>query len=287
MYKLKLGKSQAFFLSDTTPKTLLFEREIIKMRKLGFDSVDVGLDQDCENRAGEEIRYKYLDDCFKIIEDNGLYLNGIHLSFGPTWEYSCLDKDIREKAISNSCEVFEIADKHKPFAYNFHASRWVPEKRRERLDLLSETLLKLRKCTETNLCVETLPRDCLCHTAEETIELVDRTPGISVCLDVNHFLQERTEETVLKLGSRIKTLHISDYDYEDEKHSLPGTGVIDWMLLIGNLETIGFNGVFNYELGYPFEEVKKNYDELFAKYNALKKAEEYRRLNIAKYGNKQ
>lgn len=286
MFKLKLGKSITFYLSDTTPNTLSFERDIVRLKKLGFDSVDVGLDQDMENREREIARYKYLPDCFKIIEDNGLYLNGIHLSFGPTWEFSSLDRKTREQSVENCRQVFEIADMYKPFAYNFHASRWVTGNRAERLELLSETLLKVRKLTNTNLCVETLPRDCLCHTAEETIGLVDKTPGISVCADVNHFLQERAEDAVLKLGSRIKTVHISDYDYVDERHSLPGEGLIEWMLLIGNLEKIGFNGVFNYELGYPFEVVKANYDALFEKYNKLKNAENARRINQEKYGKK-
>ena len=110
--------------------------------------------------------------------------------------------------------------------------------------------------------------------------------GISICADVNHLLQERSENAILKMGSRIKTLHISDYDYVDEKHLMPGKGLINWMELIGNLEKIGYSGVFNYELGYSAKEIKENYEALFEKYNLLKNVEKVWAANIEKYGNK-
>lgn len=58
------------------------------------------------------------------------------------------------------------------------------------------------------------------------------------------------------------------------------------MLLIGNLGKIGFNGVFNYESGYPFGVVKANFDALFEKYNKFKNAENARRINQEKYDKK-
>ena len=73
---------------------------------------------------------------------------------------------------------------------------------------------------------------------------------------------------VLALGSRIITTHISDHDYVDERHWLPGEGKIDWMRMLAAFETIGYEGVFNYELGNDAAEVKENYEKLFADYNA-------------------
>ena len=287
MYKLKLGKSLGFFLSDSTPNTLAFERQIKELKDLGFDSVDIGVDRDMENREREIYRMQFYDDCFKIVQNNGLYLNCVHMSFGPTWEFSSLDKNIRDASLRQSKELFEIIDKYNPFGYVLHASRWVTEKRKERLELLKESLKQLRTYTKANICVETLPRDCLCHTTDEIIDVVDAVEGINICADVNHLLQERSEDAILKMGSRIKTLHISDYDYVDERHLMPGKGLIDWMELIGNLEKIGYTGVFNYELGYSAKEIKENYDWLFEKYNKLKNVESVWAANIAKYGNKE
>ena len=63
------------------------------------------------------------------------------------------------------------------------------------------------------------------------------------------------------------TTHISDHDYENERHWLPGEGKINWNALIGALEKIGYRGVFNYEVGESLSAVKENYERLFADYN--------------------
>ena len=87
-------------------------------------------------------------------------------------------------------------------------------------------------------------------------------------MDVNHFLQENAEDGVLALGGRIVTTHISDHDYENERHWMPRAGKINWNALIGALETVGYTGVFNYESEGTLAEIKENFESLFAEYNA-------------------
>ena len=82
-------------------------------------------------------------------------------------------------------------------------------------------------------------------------------------MDVNHLLWDNAEDAVLDFGDRIYTLHISDYDKVDERHWLPGKGVIDWKKLIQNLQKIGYQGVFNYESEGTSKEVKENFISLF------------------------
>jgi sugar phosphate isomerase/epimerase len=115
--------------------------------------------------------------------------------------------------------------------------------------------------------VEILPRTCLFNTSKEAWDVLNAVEGIDACVDVNHFLQEKSEEGILRLGGYVKTLHISDHDYVDERHWLPGNGSIDWMKLIGSLEKIGYTGMFHYESAGTHEEVKQNYLDLFARYN--------------------
>ena len=91
---------------------------------------------------------------------------------------------------------------------------------------------------------------------------------IKICVDVNHFLQEPAEAGVLALGNRIVTTHISDHDYENERHWLPGEGKIDWNALLAAFESIGYQGVFNYEVSNTPAEIKANYEQLFAAYHS-------------------
>jgi len=124
--------------------------------------------------------------------------------------------------------------------------------------------------TKTPIAVESLPRTCLFNTAAEGIAIIDAIPaGVGACVDVNHFLQEKSEDAVRALGCRILTTHISDHDYVDERHWLPGEngGKIDWMALLAAFEAVGYQGVFNYEATGTLPEIKENYDRLFAAYN--------------------
>jgi hypothetical protein len=72
---------------------------------------------------------------------------------------------------------------------------------------------------------------------------------IGICVDVNHFLQETAEDGVRALGDRILTTHISDHDYLDEKHWMPGAGVVPWKLVYDRLTEAGYTGPWLFELG--------------------------------------
>ena len=43
-------------------------------------------------------------------------------------------------------------------------------------------------------------------------------------------------------------MHLSDYDYIDERHWLPGEGKINWKELISGLESVNYNGPLMYEI---------------------------------------
>lgn len=147
-----------------------------------------------------------------------------------------------------------------------------PADRQAAIDALKRSVRELSDFTDRYLCIETLPRTCLLNTSEEANAIIDSLalPNVGLCADVNHFLKEKSEDAVLSMGARIKTTHISDHDYVDERHWLPGQGTIDWMKLIGALEAIGYNGVFNYEVGNGMLEIRDNYNELFDRYNKTK-----------------
>lgn len=103
------------------------------------------------------------------------------------------------------------------------------------------------------LCVENLPRSCLGHNIEEMLTLTNADPRLHVCFDVNHLCQEYGTthlEFIERLGSKIITTHMSDYDFIDEKHFFPGYGLINWKCLIEHLENVGYSGPFLYEGGF-------------------------------------
>lgn len=98
------------------------------------------------------------------------------------------------------------------------------------------------------LCVEELPRTCPGNCSEEMAQLLAAHPALRSCFDTNHLLRETHEHYLRAIGSKVVTLHVSDYDFVDERHQLPGEGRIDWKTLIAQLEALEYEGPWMYEL---------------------------------------
>ncbi len=265
--KYKIGKSLSL---DSN-----FSKELEKMKEAGFDSVDFDLCKYWTDREKEIELYKSMEDGLNAIKNSGLYFNGVHVSFGNEWDISALDEDFRKSVISMVKDVFSRCDPYKPFCYILHGS-FEPigdEERQDKLSQLIKSLSELKMSTNACVCVEVLPRSCLCNTSIETAYVADKA-GVGVCMDVNHLLQETTEHAIRVLKDRIKTTHISDYDHVNERHWMPGEGDIDWKEVLKAFDEVGYKGVWNYELGlkapatilrkrdFEYSDFIKNADEL-------------------------
>ena len=91
------------------------------------------------------------------------------------------------------------------------------------------------------IAVEDLPRSCLGHDIAELERLVSVNDKLRVCFDTNHLLIDDNLSFAEKLGSKIITIHASDYFFVDECHWLPGEGEVDWHALYNKLVEKGYN----------------------------------------------
>ena len=256
-----------------------FDENVDAVCAAGFDAIDFDLCIYWTNREREIGLYKHLEKGLEKVQKSGLYFNAVHVSFGPNWDISKLDENERIKVVERVKEIFNRCNPYKPYTYVIHGSYGTitPENRPAKIEQLRRSLSELRACTDSHIALETLPRHALGNTADEIISIVDATPGIDVCVDTNHFLQEKTEDAIRKIGRRIRTTHISDHDYIDEKHWMPGEGKIDWQAVIKSLEDTDYDGVWTYELGlnttktisrprpFTYDDFIKNARELFNK----------------------
>ena len=110
------------------------------------------------------------------------------------------------------------------------------------------------------LCVENLPRTCLGRNSAEISELISVHPDLRVCFDTNHLLRENYVDFIKALGDKIVTVHVSDYDFTDEKHWLPGEGLVDWQLMYQSLRAVGYSGVWLYEMSFHNDKLSRTRD---------------------------
>jgi sugar phosphate isomerase/epimerase len=243
-----------------------------KARELNFDTIDFNIASAWHNKELEDSFYGRLEEGMAEVLKVGIPVNGIHISFGTRWDVSDLDEKKRYEAVKKISDIFERTSILNPYCYIIHPSfePIADDERYEKIESLKRSIRTLSEKTDRIIALETIPRTCLMNTSREAIDIIDDLdlPNVKICIDVNHFLYERSEDAAKALGTRIATTHISDHDYVDERHWIPKRGKIDWMRLISTFESVGYTGVFNYEVKASFEDIKKNYEELFEEYNS-------------------
>ncbi len=225
------------------------------------------------------------DEC----KANGVEFRSVHLPFSRTHSIALLDRSLSEAAMEKNMYVI---DKIAPFGVKFcviHPST-EPNEDPDRAGLLEYCAENLAKLVEFSkqygieMAMENLPRTCLCNTSTEAIDMLLKVPGLKHCFDLNHFLPwkgvkpdnvQHIYDVKSKVGDRLISLHVSDYDFVDERHQFPLDGDNDWQGIVRALEDTDYPGYFNYEISRhqgadcqagakTLHDVRANFDRLMA-----------------------
>lgn len=185
-----------------------------------------------------------------LAKTHGIYLQSVHLALGDTIDIS-LD-DTKDKGIEViRRQIYHAGEGDVKYGV-LHASAEpiADNERNERMKTALESIETLadyaQKCGVT-LCIEDLPRSCLCNDIDEMSEILQSDERLKVCFDVNHLLKCTHEQFINEFGDKIVTTHISDYDFLDDRHWIPGFGKIDWANLADLLEKADYSGAFLFE----------------------------------------
>lgn len=243
--RLELGSSTAVLKAPTADglKTL---------RDEGIKYIEVALNQ-CYRKVNPDSVDERINRLKRDVDASGLTVWSIHLPFSRTLDISVNDD---AKRAENVKLMKYFISKSKMFAPEYlilHPSSEpiYDEDRASRLANAVASIKELRDYASSlglEICIENLPRTCLGNTPEELSALIDSVGGVGVCFDTNHYLRGSAKHFIDILGTRIKTLHCSDFDLVNECHWLPTQGKIDWDELISMLEDKGYRGVMMYEV---------------------------------------
>ena len=192
----------------------------------------------------------------QTLSSHNVRVSSIHARHGGHCNFSTLDNDSFQKAVATVSSSIDLAVELDAPMIVVHLSidPIVPEERSQRLEQVRKALYQIgARCEQVSkkVAVEFLPRSSLGNTVDELFSVLN---GLSdeifgVCLDVNHFMDRYKDISteVRRLKKRLISLHISDYDGIDEKHWLPGKGVVDWPAFMAALRDVDYSGPFNYE----------------------------------------
>lgn len=219
--------------------------------------------------------YNYFEKSVDILEfakSHGVNISSVHLPFAP---FSIVDGTKPENVnfvVKIQTMIMEAAARSGIKIAVIHPSGepYTEEERHERLEVGCNVIAQLTanaKKLGMQLALENLPRTCLCRTHDEMIYFLERIPDLRVCFDMNHNLSEDNADYIKSVGDKIITLHVSDYDFVDERHWLPGKGKVDWKKMVETLEEIGYKGRFLYEInwdGVTYADVAENYRSLLS-----------------------
>ena len=191
----------------------------------------------------------------RLADRYGVTLWSYHLQFWPGIDLATLDPEIRKYSIERLRGQIRAATGIGIDKLVIHPSTGPigDEDRAEHMKASKECLSILADEAERGgaiLCVEDLPRTSLGHNSAEMRALIADDDRLRVCFDTNHLVNEPDHDFVRALGDKIVTLHVSDYDFVDEKHWMPGRGDVDWNELIRALSDVGYGGVWMYEIDF-------------------------------------
>ena len=211
----------------------------------------------------------------------GITLWSVHLPFYPADKanISSIDPAIRRYAIdAHKREIARAAEAGVKIAV-VHPSSGLAEAelpRGERLAWAKESLAELTEAASRagmQLAVENMTRTGLGNRYSEMLTMLECDARLGWVFDTNHPLLEDPCEYAKACVHRMISIHVSDYDGLNERHWLPGEGIIDWQRLIGILDEGGYTGPWMYELGFgcpkSIERRRLNTADFRANYDAL------------------
>lgn len=229
--------------------TKITKENLINHKKSGIDLIEVSSSyvEECDSSDFNKVA--------ELAKNAGIEMWSFHLPFAPFEEIDISNpklcdytveyfKGLIKKAADIGIDKFVIHPSAEPIE---------EEDRPARIECAKKSLNELAEFAKEYgavIAVEDLPRTCLGRNSDDIKELISANDALRVCFDTNHLLTEDTVDFIHNVGDKIITLHVSDYDKINERHWLPGEGVVNWKELVNALVDIGYNGPWLYEIGY-------------------------------------
>ncbi len=240
MYKIGLSTRNKFFSSE------LFT----KYRDGGMEYMEIAL-------TSEQYEALDFDEVASLSKDNDVKIWTIHLPYSLFVRVDLSRPELAAGTVEFYGDIIRKGSAIGVERYVVHPSGEPVEtdaaQRALRMDCAKKHLAALAdiaECYGATIAVEDLPRSCLGRTIAEMDEILSAHTSLRICLDTNHLLTEKVPDFIRHFGDRIVTTHISDCDFVNERHWLPGEGDNDWQDIFSAFREVNYSGIWLYEVGF-------------------------------------
>ena len=242
-----------------------FEKGALILHGAGYDCLDYSLfdmiaDGDEWNAPGWEA----LAESRRAFADaNGIVFNQAHAPFGFNWANETIKKEKADPRVERSIKIAAMLGASSIIVHPLH---WFPFKgheeeiRKINLEYYRSLIPVARDCgiriAFENMWQKEVKRKCISDDvgsrAADLASYIDEIDSewVVACLDVGHcsLVGEEAEDAIRVLGhDRLKALHVHDNDYQGDRHTLPGLGMMNWDNIMQALADIDYTGEFTYE----------------------------------------
>lgn len=229
-----------------------FGLESMKENKAGgLDYIEVTMNNVIgKDSTGVSERARILMD---QIQEAGLKVWSVHMPYSRKLDISVIDDARRAENVQYMKDMMCVAGVFQPQRIVLHPSSEPisPDEREQRMMNSHASIGELAPVAKeigAILCVENLPRTCLGQNGEEMMRLIEGYDEVGLCFDTNHLLYQSHADYLKAVEKgKIKTVHLSDYDFADERHLIPGKGLIDNKALWAGIKENGYDGIMMFE----------------------------------------
>lgn len=254
-------------------KNRLDDKLASEIRESGIEVLEIAMD-------AEDYPDADFYDTAAVAKRNGLDIGSLHLPIAPQQVYDVTNINAtgamayQSELIKRAGEILEA----KHIVIHSGGEPLKEEDREERVKRAGEKLPLLADVAAqygADICIESLPRTCLGRDSDEILAMLAYDDRLRVCFDANHLFRESEADFIRKIGKKIATTHISDRDNINERHWMPGEGLLDWVAIMDALDEVGYEGDWVYEVnrGLPktllrerpltFADLYRNAHEIF------------------------
>jgi sugar phosphate isomerase/epimerase len=242
-----------------------FEQGTLTLKNAGYDCLDLSLFEmirdDSPYIAGDW--RKLVEERKAFCDANGIIFNQSHAPFSFAWADENIRENIAKPRVEQSLEISAMMGVKIAVVHPLH---WMPYLGHE--DEINElniqyykSLVPLARNLGVKIALENMwqkeiKRKCICTDvagfAKDHAALIDAIDSewVVACLDVGHcsLVGEEAEDTIRILGhDRLKSVHLHDNDYQGDRHTIPGLGLMNWDNIMKAFEDIKYDGEFTYE----------------------------------------